>query len=208
MNDTVQYLLKVEQELRTMRTIGEASCSEFSNLPADKQVAFAKAIEFLGCRNVAGSSDLTVGIIDEPDRIQAVRLMCFKLFVDTGEPRWSSSMLERMLAAAMAVHGGSVTDIFRALLGLLGESEIHLTPSLASFLKQVVVLCFTNYRQSYDTADFSWLRRIANESLAPAQAYLVLRCSPQDILSAYRESILKALENSSYKSEAIRAFSA
>jgi len=107
----------------------------------------------------------------------------------------------------MAVIGGIVTDVFQALFALLGESDLELTRTMATFLKQVVILCFTNYRKSYDSADFLWLRRIANAGFTPAQAYLALHCSPPGILPECRESILKGLENSSYKNEAIRVFS-
>jgi hypothetical protein len=204
MNKTIEYFVKLEGELRRTRAVSDQLCSEFSALLVNEQLAFSAVIEFLGCRPATAGNSVTTEAVPDMNRLRAVRLMYLKVFVDTGEPRWSSLMLERLVAAVMVIPGGGVNDVLCALFTLLGENDAGPTRPMTNFLKQIVVLCFSLYRKSYEAADFSWLEKGAREGLNSGQAYLALYAHPQPTI---RAAILKALDSSPYKDEAIRVLS-
>jgi hypothetical protein len=203
MIDPTLYVRSLESDLRRKRAIDEKTCQSFSQLPFEKQQAFAKALAFLGCTTafaVLPTSDLKV---KESDRLQAARLMLLKLSVDMEEPIWSSWMLEKMLDAIVTTPGGSISDLLHALFDILGEFKVQLTATVANFIKQISISCFTRYRKSYDAADFSWMIQHLREGWTPAQAYLALYSIPEDLVNRCRQSILNALASTSFYAEAV-----
>jgi hypothetical protein len=130
--------------------------------------------------------------------------MLLRLRLDGDDPRWSSQVLERLVAAAAEISGGSPTDLFRALHGLLGESAVELTPPVAALIKDLVVLCFTRYRSAYEAADWPCFLRATAGPLTPAQFYLLLYAvPPRHTPPELADAIVRGLESTPYRVEAI-----
>jgi hypothetical protein len=141
-----------------------------------------------------------------PSPVGAARTMLLRLGANTPEPRWSSLMLEQVIAAAAATPGGHVTDLICALYDLLGE-----VPAIgrvtANLVKDVVVGAFTAHRRSYEAGDLTPIaRRVADRSRppTPAQAYLALLALSGALLDACREDILRALDGTELAAAARR----
>jgi hypothetical protein len=203
MIDPTLYLKRVENELRGLRRVSKNSCDDFAKLPRENQLVLAKAIAFLGCTatDVAlPNHDVTTR---EADRIAAVRLMLLKMSVDTGEPRWSSSVLETMIDSVMSIRGALISDVVKAMFAMLGEFETELTPTLAHFCKELIRQSFIKYRASYETSDFEWLVSQVNSRCNSSQAYLALYALPDTDLPGCRETILRTLAPTSFRDEAV-----
>src|SRR5258708_22833626 len=99
----------VEQELLNKRAVNKSTCEAFSGLHPGRRSAYAKAMSFLGCE-VEEIPPQHADAVLETDRIRASRLMLLKLYLDTGEPRWSSWILERLLEAVVTRHTEAGND--------------------------------------------------------------------------------------------------
>lgn len=205
MTDAADYFRKIEREIRRLRALSQQSCEELSLLPVASQCAFARAVAFAGCESVGVPVDCRTLEVVETDRTRAARLMLLRMSVDTPDPRWSSWVLEKMLTEVMATPGGTVTDVLQASCDVLEEYSVELTPTVAMFLKQVTILCFTRYHPSYKSADFVWMARRVNERATPALAYLALLAIPVDILPRCRDAILTSLRGTEFWDEASRS---
>jgi hypothetical protein len=162
-------------------------------------------MRFLGCK----SADLPASdarSIPEVDRIRASKLMLLKLHLDTPEPRWSSWMLDRLLESVVGTPGGSVGDLLHALQEILEESSCELSWPVRNLIRDLVVKSFSEHRASYEAADWTWLVRKTIEHSTPAQAYLALLAIPRDLMQTRCAlAILKALEDTPYRQEAVNA---
>src|SRR5262249_18945330 len=150
------FFRQAELELHHTRTLSPSTCQAWANLPAEARTAFARVMAFLGCQ-ASGNGAEPSPTISEADRVAAARLMLVKLRVDGEDPRWSSDVLDRLLQSVMEAPKGSVGDLFAALFGVLGDYSPQLSKPLASFLKDVVVTCFTSHQRSYESVNWSLL---------------------------------------------------
>ncbi len=174
MIDTYAVLSQAEQELRHTRNISPPTCQALENLPGETRAAVFRALTFLGCPSSetgVPSPQTTV----EADRVAAARLMLMKLGMDTEDPRWSSDVLDRLLKSVIEAPDGSVDDLFSALVGVLGDYAPQLSMPLASLTRDLIVKCFTHYRQSYDLVNWGGLveRLVSN----PTKASFTWRCT-------------------------------
>lgn len=173
MTDTKQLLIEVEQELLASHRVEPATCGHLAHLSPEGRAAYGPAFGFLGCPAVAVLSGVATA---EEDRVRAARLMLLKLWVDTGEPRWSSHVLSAMVDAVMATPGGRVADLVTAIYGALGEFACPLTDPMRHFIKDVCVDCFVRHRKAYNAEDFvPAARRLEVDRPTHAQALLCLR---------------------------------
>ena len=132
--------------------------------------------------------------------------MLLKLGADTDDPRWSSDVLVRLLNAVMNVPGGAVGDLLIALSGVLKEHPSDLSPSLANFIKDVVVQCFTRYRSSYETIVWNRFIQSISTNAPPPQLYLALQAiPPQHLPPELGNAITEGLASSCYHQEAVDA---
>jgi hypothetical protein len=192
---------QAEKDLRASHSIGNVACQAWERLAPGPRAAFARAMEFLGCpsrRDQEGSV-----LPSEQDRIAATRLMLLKLGLDRDDPRWSSTVLERLTEAVMQTPGGAVSDVFSALLGVLEDYPGELSKEVANFIKDMVIRCFTAYRYSYNSVDWpAFVREIAAHPTKP-KLYLALHAVPPEAVSPdFAEMMVKGLESTPYHEEA------
>jgi len=202
MSDNNAFLVRARNELRTKRSLSDATCSAFEVLPESVQAAYARAIAFAGCSDARvpiGREDIKV---PADERAQAAELMLLKLSIDTGDPVWSSYVMERMEAEVVRTPGGRIEDLFRALAAVFNKYNVPLTDTVSNFVKDLVVLAFTRYRNSYESSDFTWLVEDLLLQPTPALAYLGLLALPDGYIPAAREAILAALADSPFADEA------
>ena len=203
MINTDEYAQKVEREICSIRVVSKATCEAFADLPLGDRIAYARAMAFVGCEFGAVPYEHTTASA-EAARIRASRLMLLSLYLDTGQPAWSSWMLDRMLEAVVKTPGGNVGDLFHALYGLLGDYSCALSVTVANFLKIVAVGCFTQHRTSYDSTNLGWMVEKVIEGPTLAQAYLALYAIPPGIMQPKcAVSILRSLSGSHYWRDAI-----
>src|SRR5262245_42647939 len=81
-----------------------------------------------------------------------LRLKEFEL--DTGDPKWSSYALDRFLEEFMAARGGSIRDLYQGLDAALKTYSVSLTNTVAALIKDLIIRCFTRYRQSYESVNW------------------------------------------------------
>jgi hypothetical protein len=198
---------QLEVDLRAEGKPSPASCRRCETLPDHIRDALAPALLFLGCRSPRFNVpvDLTAATLPLTTRVGMARLMLLTMAPETGDPRWSSRMLETAFAiAAESLSGGSASDLTDALLPLLDEPP--LTEVLASFLLAFVRRWFVGYRSDYDEYDFTSLEASLGSIPPPATAYFATLSLPPKRLQIYRRSILRALPPGPYRDEAARLF--
>ena len=95
--------------------------------PSQTSIASLAAVEYhhtVAARWLAQFSSMTD---NAHNRIAAV-LPRFKQFeIDTGDPKWSSWLMDRMFEAVTSAPGGSISDIYRGLDGALETYSVPLT---------------------------------------------------------------------------------
>jgi hypothetical protein len=122
-------------------------------------------------------------------------------------PAWSSHVLETTVAEILSRAGASIGDLFRSSWKLAGESDVELSPAVANFFRDIVVLCFTRYRKLYDAEDLQWMADQVRGQITPSQAYLALLALPENHVEQTKTSILRALEGTDFLNEARKMLS-
>jgi hypothetical protein len=171
----------------------------------ESRAAFGPAMRFLGCESPGLPVSDTVSV-PEIDRIRASKLMLLKLHLDTSDPRWSSSVLDRLFEAVMGAPEAGVGDLLHALQEVLEESCCDLSWPVRNLIRDLVIKSFSEHRASYETADWTWMGQKTIERSTPAQAYLALLAIPPEIMQTpCAVAILKQLEGTPYRQEAVNA---
>jgi hypothetical protein len=199
------FARQAELELRDARAVSQSTCEVWEQLPGGQKTAFDRAMAFLGCLPSATSS-IAPAATSEADRIAAARLMLLKLGLDSGDPRWSSDVLDRVLKAVVETPQGGVGDMISALFGVLRDYSPDLTRPAAFFIKDLVTKCFTGYRASYNSVDWKRLVEALEPHATTAQFYLaMLAVPPQFVTSQLAETIRSALASTPFSEEAENA---
>ena len=121
-------------------------------------------------------------------------------------PAWSSAALEETVSKVLNAPAARTSDLFQALWALLAESGAALTSPMANFLRDVVVVCFTQYRSKYELDDFGWMAS-STPGCSEAQAFFALHALPDTLLRGCQDAVLLALHNSTYLAEAEKMLS-
>lgn len=142
----------------------------------------------------------------EADRVAAVRRMLLGLRLDSDDPRWSSDILDRLIADVVEASDGSVGDLFHALFGVLGDYSTKLSKPVAGLIKDLVVNCFTRHPQSYSLVDWKAIAGRLGGSATAAQLYLALHAIPPEFVPAtLAHAISEGLSGTSFQGEAASA---
>lgn len=198
MTNKEQFVAQVEHDLRSTRGISAETRELWRNLDDEARRAFARAMDF-----PAGDAAHAPGLTHPEDRRTASRMMLLKMGLDTPNPRWSSEVLERFVSSALTAPGTSLNEVFSPLLGLLGESSRELTPPVAHFLKDLVILCFTRFRSEYDQMEWNAFVELVSSQPTPSRCYLALiAVPPQHLPASVAELILSTLASTPYANEA------
>ena len=127
-------------------------------------------------------------------------LLTFGLHEST--PHWSSESLRRYLRDA-AAGGDTLEDAVISLVVLLGERDGALTPELAHFIKDFVVICFTEHREAYEMLAWDKLTALLAGCRTQTLCYFAVLAVPQEHLTiAQLAAIIKVLDNTPYQHEA------
>lgn len=140
------------------------------------------------------------------DRLNAVVLQLRRFQLDTSDPKWSSYALDRFCEEIMSVRGGSIRDVYLGLDAALKTHSVELTRTVAAFIKDVVIRCFTRYRQSYDAVNWKEVVDSFGNTATAAQLYLALHAiPPQYVTPQLAVIIAKGLESTAFRDEAASA---
>ena len=188
-----ELLAQVEHDLRGSRQPSLATCRACDLLPHELRTALAPALSFLGFVNARSDTPTASASAPLPRhlRMTVARLMLLRVAVETGNPQWSTGVLEDILAITAALPGGDVGDALDALSTLLVEAP--LTQQLSDFLTEAVELWRHRYRTDHARYDFALLTSRLVRSGAPALACLAALCLPPALLYEHRAHILSAL---------------
>jgi hypothetical protein len=206
MSNTAAYLQQLETALEGGgKNLTEPLCEEFSSLPLQDQVEFARAFIFTGCKDII-PPELPEGIVTRQEqRIQAARLMLLFLYASTDEPRWSSWLLDRMWEAVLETPDGQFSDLFQALSRLWKENDHGLTQIRTNFVLDITqrgrLEALPKYKKAYAADRFDWM---LHGELTAAQAYLYVYSAPRRFLTAQLGiAILRALVGTVFWKEAV-----
>lgn len=201
MIDKRTYFKQIEDIVKGSRNFDDEFCRSFYDLSNEYRHVFVNLLNFLGCKEVGIRDESEGKAVAEEDRITAVRLMLLDLYVDTGDPRWSSFVMERFVEVVMKTPGGRLRDLFQPLYVMLGDIP-DLSESLAHFIKDIVILSFSTYRPSFEAIGFDSIILDRERRLTKPQAYLLLFSLPEEILNRLKDDILESLANTPFLSEA------
>jgi hypothetical protein len=198
-----ELLQKLEQSLRLKGKLPKDFCLEFADLRQDDRAVFARALVFLGCKNISIPTAEENWITDEKDRIRAASFMLLRLHVSLGEPVWSSQIIEDMWEYVLEIPGGEFNDLYKALWHLLDTSKSDLSLMEARFIQAVTfngrIQFFSKYKDNYVRNDFKWMLEINKRTLKNWEAYLLMYALPREYFSPeLTEAILKVLAGTEY----------
>lgn len=140
------------------------------------------------------------------ERMHAVMLRFKKFELDTSNPKWSSYALGRFLEEVTSIPGGSIRDVYEGLDRALKTYSVKLTSTVAAFIKDLVIRCFTRYRQSYESVNWKEVVDSLADKATEAQLYLALHAiPPQFVTPQLADAIAKGLESTAFRDEAVSA---
>jgi hypothetical protein len=136
------------------------------------------------------------------DRIDAVEARFKAMEIDTGDPKWSSWVLDRMLEGAVSAPGGSLRDVYAGLDAALKDYSVRLTETVAQLIRDVVVKGFTQHRSAYEGMDWGWAIEELAHGPSPVRCYLFLHAlPPESATPSACVAILRGLEGTDYHQE-------
>jgi hypothetical protein len=137
------------------------------------------------------------------DWVEAVKARFRELEIDSGDPKWSSWVLDRLLEQAASAPGGSLQALYAGLDAALVDGSVPLTETVAHLIQDVVVKGFTRDRSAYDGIDWGWAVEGLKQGASPARCYLFLHALPPEAVTVNaRAAILRGLEGTDYEQEA------
>jgi hypothetical protein len=119
-------------------------------------------------------------------------------------PAWSSRVLEETIERIVSRQNSGLRDLFEALWELAGQPDVPLTRTMANFIHDIIVLCFTRYRSQYDAENLSWMVERVRTGCTPSQAYLALLALPEDLIKQCRDDILSGVKETPFFDEVAR----
>jgi flavin-binding protein dodecin len=136
-------------------------------------------------------------------RLDGIMLQLSRFQIGTSDPKWSSYALDCFFEEAMTAPGGSIRDVYLGLDAVLKTHSVELTGTVAAFIKDVVIRCFTRYRQSYDSVNWKEVVDSLGDQATAAQLYLALHAvPPQFVTPRLADAIAKSLESTAFRDEA------
>lgn len=140
-------------------------------------------------------------------RLNAIMLRFKKYELDTSDPKWSSYALDRFFEEVTSTPGGSIQDVYQGLDRALKTYSVELTGTVAAFIKDVVIRCFTRYQQSYEAVNWKEVVDSLGDKPTASQLYLALHAiPPQFVTPQLADAIAKGLESTAFYDEAVKAF--
>ncbi len=205
MTEIATFTAQIEQDLKKNRKVSPSSLDLFSTLPMGEKNALWPVMHFLLGEYQIENSKHSERPVQNELRVTGVRLMLLKLSVDTSNPRWSSFVLDCLLNTSMRLEENSLNHVFEALNGILKDKSYQLTETVANFIKELVIVAFTKWRNAYNSSDFKWLVDQIASRCSIGQAYLCLHAIPPSQLTpSCRVDILRALKGTDFWGEGIK----
>lgn len=142
------------------------------------------------------------------DRGNAIKARFQTMEIDTSDPKWSSSVLDRLLREAVSAPGGSLQDVYRGLDAALRDYAVKLTATVANLIKDVVVAGFTQHKAAYRAMSWDWANEALSQGASAARCYLFLHALPPEAATPHSiVTILRGLEGTCYRQEALNTLS-
>lgn len=210
MSEVTEFLHHAEEELVSTESISSATCGAFAQLSPNIRGALQRAMAFVGCDTYQGNNGQDVvrdgaDAVRDDDRIAAARLMLIKLKVHSAEPVWSSEVLRRFVDAVITAPGGKIGELFSALFALLADYPSELSVARASFIKDLVVACFTRHKADYEAFDWECFANKFRTGATTSQLYFaLLAIDPEQVSEELATAIAHGLEHTPYRDEALR----
>ncbi len=96
----------------------------------------------------------------------------------------------------MSSPGGSIRDMYQGLDVVLKASSVALTGTVAALIKDLVIRCFTRYRQSYESVNWKEVVDSLGDTVPAARLYLALHAiQPRFVTPRLADAIAKGLES-------------
>lgn len=192
MTDLSTFLDRATGDVATTRKVGAESWAAYEELDSGTRLALRKVAAFLGHQDEIAAGDPAP--IDPAARRRIAALLLLRFAIDTDEPVWSSKALEDLVEAQLSLPGGGVDDVFAAAIGIWARHDPPLSPAVVNFVRAITVLCFTQYRRSYQAGDFTGLIDEFGAHPSRAGAYLLAHALGPEHWAAARPVILAALD--------------
>ncbi|NTX65879.1 hypothetical protein HUA74_34990 [Myxococcus sp. CA051A] len=197
MTDLASLKNGAEAELLGARDSGHLDDlrARIADWPPALRAAYGPVLVALGSPPLSEEGGVR-GLPGASERQGACRLALLAMYVDTGTPRWSSGMLDKVLDAVLAVPGGTCDDFLLALWRMCDVPSFPLTVVGVRFIRDVVRALLTRQRRGMPV-DLRWLTPLGT-GLTPARAcfsYLVLALKPEWFTDALEQSFRGALKD-------------
>jgi hypothetical protein len=125
--------------------------------------------------------------------------------IPSGDPRWSSFLLDSFLDDALVSASGEA--VVHSLLELLVEHQVALTKPVAHLVQDIGRGVFIRDRTLFSSQPWPWLCNLGKQLELPSAAYFVLKIAVPKTLSAYRRGVvLGALASTEFHLEAIASW--
>ncbi|MEU0878221.1 hypothetical protein ABZ345_06450 [Lentzea sp. NPDC005914] len=199
MTDLSAFLDHATGDVAATRKVGAESWAAYEELDPGTRQALRPVAAFLGHQDA--TPDGSPAPVDPATRRRIAALMLLRFAIDTDEPVWSSKALEDLVSAQLSLPGGGVCDVFAAALDLWSHHDPELSPAVLNFARALALLCFTQFRRSYQTCDFTELLDQFAAHPSRAGAYLLAHALPPEHWAAGRPAILAALDGTALRDQ-------
>jgi len=205
MTDQTAMLNRLVHSIQNAKASWHSVCGQLEEAPVSFKHAYRALLPVFGC--CVGQSPDTMTEAMSPrsalEREAAAKLLLLKFELQTGDPKWSSWMMERAFSAFLAVPGASIVDVLRALTQIAETIQHSPSASLFSFIRDVAIVYVTQHSSVIDETSLGWLVSAMKTANAP-QAYLGLYVIPPSLLRPESVvGILSALRCTDYWEEAL-----
>ena len=171
MIDLNKFQEKLEEKLRNSRRLDENAFILVTQLPAPYSSIYGHVIDFLGCKKEIESQGKLNIQVSETERLRIIRLILFRLYVDTCIPRWSSQVLATGIRKIMSIPGAEINDVYSETYKVLGEFNCLLTKELKNFLLDLTKTLIANYKKQIHKIDIDKIIENDRFSDTSAKAY-------------------------------------
>lgn len=138
------------------------------------------------------------------DRLKVVMLRLKRYELDSSDPKWSSYSLDRFIEEVLTAPGSSIWDLYQGLDAILKTHAVELTETVAAFIRDLVVRCFTRFRRSYESVNWKDVGDSLTDRATAAQLYLALHAiPPQFVTPRLADVITRGLDSTAFRNEAV-----
>lgn len=181
------------RKARVLGNIGALS-SAVRALPAELRRVYELILGVFGYQPELQAND-AISAAREFERVGACRLALIGMHFDEEIPRWSSSMISRLIDAVLLIPQAGIGDLLRAMWQMLSARGNHLSREAGRFIRDIVREVLSREPKRREV-DLRWLVSQTSAMTEP-QAYFVynvLALAPDLFTQEVEEKISAALK--------------